>query len=207
VQPPRHVVVATRNPGKLREIGSILAEFRLEFVDETVLDVPPAEETAHTFIENALIKARNASRHTGLPAIADDSGLVVDALAGRPGVHSARFAGPGASDRDNLERLLADLAERNIRRPAARFVCAMVYLAGERDPVPVIAQASWEGVIVPEPRGSNGFGYDPIFFLPDRNCTSAELPPGEKNRISHRGQALRLLCEALRARQAALGLS
>jgi XTP/dITP diphosphohydrolase len=201
---PQRVVVATRNPGKLREIAGILSEFRLEFVDEASLGVPPAEETACTFVENALIKARNAARHTGLPAIADDSGLVVDALEGRPGVHSARFAGPGAGDRENLELLLRELAARGLHRPVARFVCAMVYLSGERDPVPVIAQASWEGVIVSEPRGSNGFGYDPVFFLPDRDCTSAELPPDEKNRLSHRGQALRLLCGELRVRAGAL---
>ena len=198
------VVVATRNAGKLREIRAILAEFPLALTDESALQVPPAEETAPTFLENALLKARNAARHSGYAAIADDSGLVVDVLDGRPGVHSARFAGPGAGDRENLELLLRELADRGARRPAARFVCVMVYLKDERDPMPLVAQASWEGCIVAEPRGSNGFGYDPIFHVPTHGCTSAELPPSVKNRISHRGRALRLLCELLRARPAAL---
>jgi XTP/dITP diphosphohydrolase len=159
--------------------------------------VVEVEETGLTFVENALLKARNATRHTGLPAIADDSGIEVDALHGAPGIYSARYAGEGASDARNLEKLLADLRDVPEARRTARFVCLMVYLRHELDPTPIICQGSWEGRVLFEPRGAGGFGYDPVFFVPTHSCSSAELPPEVKNQLSHRGQALRALVAAL----------
>lgn len=195
----RSVVLASANPGKVREIGQLLADLDLTIEPQTALGVPAAAETAPTFVENALLKARNASRHSGRPAIADDSGLEVDALEGAPGVQSARFAGERADDGANLGKLLAMLADVPDPRRGARFRCLMVYLRHADDPAPVIAQGTWEGRIAHAPRGTNGFGYDPVFFLPQRGCTAAELAPDEKNRLSHRGQALRALVAALRA--------
>jgi len=192
------VVLASGNAGKVREINEILAGLGIEVVPQTEFGVPEAEETGLTFVENAILKARNAAAHTGLPAIADDSGLEVDALKGAPGIYSARYAGPGANDRSNLEKLLAELGERPEAERSARFQCLMVYMAHDLDPTPIICQGSWEGRITFGPQGENGFGYDPVFFVPTHNCTSAELPAEEKNRLSHRGQALRQLVEALR---------
>jgi len=191
------IVLASNNPGKVREINQMLAGLSLTVKPQSEFGVPEAEETGLTFVENALLKARNASRLTGLPAIADDSGIEVDILNGAPGIYSARFAGKGASDEQNLRKLLTDLAAITEAERTARFQCLMVYLRHEFDPTPVICQGTWEGRILFEPRGSNGFGYDPIFFVPTHNCSSAELSPEVKNKLSHRGQALRALVGAL----------
>jgi XTP/dITP diphosphohydrolase len=191
------LVLASSNPGKVREINQMLAGLDLSVVPQSDFKVIDAEETGLTFIENALLKARNATRHTGLPAIADDSGIEVDYLNGAPGIYSARYAGKNASDEQNLRRLLDDLVGIPEAERTARFQCLMVYLRHEFDPTPIICQGTWEGRILFEPRGSNGFGYDPIFFVPTHNCSSAELPPEVKNKLSHRGQALRLLVAAL----------
>ena len=193
----KHIVLASSNPGKVREINQMLAGLDLSVVPQSDFKVIDAEETGLTFIENALLKARNATRHTGLPAIADDSGIEVDYLNGAPGIYSARYAGKNASDEQNLRKLLDDLVGIPEAERTARFQCLMVYLRHEFDPTPIICQGTWEGRILFEPRGSNGFGYDPIFFVPTHNCSSAELPPEVKNKLSHRGQALRLLAAAL----------
>jgi XTP/dITP diphosphohydrolase len=195
----KQIVLATGNPGKVREINELLADQDIEVIPQSAFDVPEAEETGLSFVENALIKARNAARHTGLPAIADDSGLEVDALRGAPGIYSSRYAGAGASDRDNLEKLLAELADLGVEQRGARFQCVMVYIRHDLDPTPLICQGTWEGHILFAARGSNGFGYDPIFYVPSHDCSSAELPPETKNRLSHRGQALRKLIAGLRA--------
>ena len=191
------LVLASSNPGKVREINQMLAGLSLSVVPQSDFKVIDAEETGLTFVENALLKARNATRHTGLPAIADDSGIEVDYLNGAPGIYSARYAGKNASDEQNLRRLLDDLVGIPEAERTARFQCLMVYLRHEFDPTPIICQGTWEGRILLEPRGANGFGYDPIFFVPTHNCSSAELPPEVKNKLSHRGQALRLLVAAL----------
>jgi XTP/dITP diphosphohydrolase len=191
------LVLASSNPGKVREINQMLAGLRLSVVPQSDFKVIDAEETGLTFVENALLKARNATRHTGLPAIADDSGIEVDYLNGAPGIYSARYAGKNASDEQNLRKLLDDLVGIPEAERTARFQCLMVYLRHEFDPTPIICQGTWEGRLLLEPRGANGFGYDPIFFVPTHNCSSAELPPEVKNKLSHRGQALRLLVAAL----------
>jgi len=191
------IVLASSNAGKLREYNQLLAGLHLEVVPQTHFNVADAEETGLTFVENAILKARNAAQHTGLPALADDSGLEVDALHGAPGIYSARYAGPQASDVENLEKLLAMLKDVPEAMRGARFQCVLVYLRHALDPTPLICQGTWEGHILLEPRGANGFGYDPIFFVPTHNCSSAELPPEVKNKLSHRGQALRLLVAAL----------
>ncbi len=191
------IVLASSNSGKVREINQMLAGLDLSVVPQSDFKVIDAEETGLTFIENALIKARNATRHTGLPAIADDSGIEVDYLNGAPGIYSARYAGKNASDEQNLRKLLDDLVGIPEAERTARFQCLMVYLRHEFDPTPIICQGTWEGRILLEARGANGFGYDPIFFVPTHNCSSAELPPEVKNKLSHRGQALRKLVEAL----------
>ena len=194
----KEIVLATGNLGKVREINELLAGSGVHAQPQSQFGVMEAEETGLTFVENALIKARNASLHTGLPAIADDSGLEVDALDGAPGIHSSRYAGPAATDRDNVEKLLTNLADVPESRRTARFQCVMVYLRHAADPIPLICQASWEGRILTAPRGSNGFGYDPVFHVPTHDCSSAELPAEIKNKLSHRGQALRQLVERLR---------
>jgi XTP/dITP diphosphohydrolase len=195
----RRVVLASGNPGKVRELGQILAGLDMSVAPQSEFGVPEAEETGLTFIENALLKARNAASHTGLPAIADDSGIEVDALNGAPGIYSARYAGKGAGDGQNLRKLLEALDEVPDPKRGARFVCVIVYLRHAADPTPVIAQGIWEGRILREARGSGGFGYDPVFWVPTHNCSSAELPAEVKNTISHRGQALRALVAALRS--------
>ncbi|MEJ2564842.1 MAG: RdgB/HAM1 family non-canonical purine NTP pyrophosphatase [Gammaproteobacteria bacterium] len=194
----KQIVLATGNMGKVREINELLAGHDMEVKPQSAFAVPEAEETGLSFVENALIKARNASLHTGLPAVADDSGLEVDALNGAPGIYSSRYAGAGASDGDNLEKLLADLADLPDERRTARFQCLMVRLRHARDATPLIYQGTWEGRILFAPRGDNGFGYDPVFYVPTHGCSSAELPPETKNRLSHRGQALRQLLAGLR---------
>ncbi|MEM9208942.1 MAG: RdgB/HAM1 family non-canonical purine NTP pyrophosphatase [Pseudomonadota bacterium] len=189
------VVIATGNPGKLREIVALLGEQNFACIAQSELGVRPGPETGVTFVENALQKARHAAARTGLPAIADDSGIVVDALEGRPGVYSARYAGEGASDEDNVDKLLAELGDVDER--AAHFHCAAVFIRHTDDPEPVIAEASWYGTITRERHGSGGFGYDPVFHVPACGCTSAELAPAKKNELSHRGLAFRRLAQRL----------
>lgn len=195
------IVLASGNAGKIREIQSILSNHPI--VAQSEFNVMEAEETGATFIENAIIKARNASLHCHLPAIADDSGLVVDALDGAPGVISARYAGAGSSDLDNLNKLLTDLEGVPFEQRSARFICVIVFMQHARDPFPVIAQGVWEGRILTEPKGDNGFGYDPVFWVPELNCASAELSASVKNQLSHRGQALTRLTALIRARETA----
>ncbi|GMR04055.1 MAG: XTP/dITP diphosphatase [Gammaproteobacteria bacterium] len=191
------LVLASQNPGKVREINQMLEALHFKVVPQSDFNVPEIEETGLTFVENAILKARNAARHAKLPAIADDSGLEVDALHGAPGIYSARYAGHGAGDEQNLRKLLTDLADVPEAKRGARFQCLMVYLRDESDPTPIICQGTWEGRILFEPKGKNGFGYDPIFFVPTHHCASAELPPEIKNQLSHRGQALRKMVAAL----------
>lgn len=193
----KRVVLATGNAGKLRELAAMLAGHGIEVVPQTALGVTDADETGLSFVENAILKARNAAQQTGLPAIADDSGLEVDALDGAPGIYSARYAGDPTSDANNTAKLLQALKSVPPERRSARFRCAMVYLTHATDPAPLICEGVWEGRILDAPRGSNGFGYDPVFLVPERGCTSAELPADEKNRLSHRAQALRKLVSAL----------
>lgn len=194
----QRIVLASNNAGKLREISAMVADRDLQVESQSAFNVPEVAETGTTFIENAIIKARNASQLSDLPAIADDSGIEVMALGGRPGIYSARYAGEGASDRENLEKLIEDVKNLPEERRAARFVCVMVFIRHAGDPVPLVAEGIWNGVAVTEPKGSNGFGYDPMFYVPTHDCTSAELPPDVKNQISHRGQALRKLIEQLK---------
>jgi XTP/dITP diphosphohydrolase len=194
----RKIVLATNNPGKIREFSAVLAGFAPDLVPQSAFDVPEAEETGLTFVENAILKARNAALHSGLPALADDSGLAVDALGGVPGIYSAHYAGFGAGDRANIDKLLAELGGVPVERRTARFVCVLALLRHPADPTPLICQASWAGVILTEPRGVHGFGYDPVFFVPGENKTAAELELTVKNRLSHRGQALAQLAQALK---------
>ena len=191
------IVLASNNAGKVREIGQLLAGARIRVVPQNEYGVPEVAETGLTFVENAILKARHAAQYSGLAAIADDSGLEVDALQGAPGIYSARYAGVGASDEDNLVKLLKDLEGLPEAERTARFQCVLVYLRHAFDPTPLICQGTWEGVILTDVRGANGFGYDPIFFVPTHGCSSAELDPETKNRLSHRGQALRQLHDLL----------
>jgi len=193
----KKIVFATGNLGKVREINELLADHDLEVVPQSAFNVSEAEEIGPSFVENAILKARNAAAHTGLPAIADDSGLEVDALDGAPGIYSSRYAGDGATYKDNLEKLLAELGDLPDAQRRARFQCLMVYLRHAEDPTPILCQGTWEGRILFTPRGDNGFGYDPVFYVPSHDCSSAELPPDIKNRLSHRGRALRKLMAAL----------
>ncbi len=191
------IVLASGNAGKLREIAQLLEGLNLEILPQSEFNVPEVEETGLTFVDNAILKARNAAHYTGLPAIADDSGIAVDVLRGRPGIYSARFAGIGASDEENLEKLIRMVEPFPDEERTARFICSMVYIRHEEDHVPVIAEGVWEGQLLIDPKGQNGFGYDPIFYVSSQQCTSAELPPEIKNKLSHRGQALRKLLEQL----------
>ena len=197
-----NIVLASGNPGKIREIQAILNNYTI--IAQSQFDVPEAEETGSTFVENAIIKARNAAEHCKIPAIADDSGIVVDALDGAPGVISARYAGVGASDLENLEKLINDLQNVPDPQKTARFICVMVFLQHANDPFPIIAHGTWEGQILSAPVGVNGFGYDPVFFVPEHNCTSAQLPPEVKNRISHRAKALQQLTALIENRSSTL---
>jgi XTP/dITP diphosphohydrolase len=191
------IVLASSNPGKVSEFAQILSTCHLEVVPQDQFQVPNVEETGLTFVENALLKARQASKYTGLPAIADDSGIEVDALHGAPGIYSARFAGPKATDADNNALLLDRLKHVADPDRTARYHCVIVYLRHADDPMPLICQGSWEGRILQTPRGQHGFGYDPLFYVPTHQCSSAELPPEVKNQLSHRAQALRALQGAL----------
>lgn len=192
------VVLASGNAGKLRELGQVLAPLGVTLQPQSQFEVPEVEEDGLSFAENAIIKARAAARHCGLPAIADDSGLEVDYLNGAPGIYSARYSGAG--DEANNARLLQELSNTPEAERSARFQCVLVYMRHALDPTPLICQGSWEGVILFEPVGDNGFGYDPLFYVPEHNCSSAQLPPELKNRISHRAKASALLFDALRQR-------
>jgi len=195
----KKLVLASNNPGKLREFAALLATLDFEVLPQAALGISEAEEPHFTFVENALAKARHAARLAGLPALADDSGICVEALGGAPGVYSARFAGEPKSDQRNNDKLIADLAGKADRR--AHYCCVLVFVRHADDPQPVIAEGEWHGEIIDAPRGSGGFGYDPYFWLPEFGCTGAELPAEKKNAISHRGKALARLIEQLRAKK------
>ena len=192
----KQVVVASNNAGKLREIAAILAPLGLDALPQSRFDVPEAEEPHPTFVENALAKARNAARVTGLPALADDSGICVHALGGMPGVISARYAGEPKSDARNNRKLVEALQGQADR--SAHYFAVLVLMRSPEDPQPLIAEGRWYGEVIAEPRGANGFGYDPHFLLPDLGRTAAELEPELKNQVSHRGKALRRLVELIR---------
>lgn len=192
------IVLASSNAGKLKEIQHIFAPLKFELIPQTALNIEDAEETGLTFVENALLKARHAAKESGLPAMADDSGLCVDALHGQPGIYSARFAGMNAGNQDNIDKLLKLLQPYKDKQRRAHFFCTIVLVRRADDPVPLICQASWTGSVLNAPRGSGGFGYDPIFYIPELNQTAAELSPEIKNRLSHRGKALELLLSMLK---------
>ena len=192
----KKLVLASGNAGKLREFGQLLAPFDFDVLPQSAFDVPEAEEPHITFVENAIAKARHAAQLTGLPALADDSGLCVAALGGAPGVFSARYGGEPKSDAKNNAKLLADLADISDRR--AHYVAVLVLMRSADDPQPIVAEGEWHGEIITTPRGAGGFGYDPYFLVPDTGLTAAELPHDEKNRRSHRGKALAQLIERLR---------
>ncbi len=191
------IVLATGNRGKVAELGAMLAPFALDVVPQTEFSVPDADETGLTFIENAIIKARHAAKLTGLCAIADDSGLAVDALKGAPGIYSARFAGEGATDAKNIIKLLDAMRDVPKELRQAQFHCVLVLLRHADDPTPLVAHGIWHGEITLEPVGNGGFGYDPVFYIPELNCTSAELSKAEKAQMSHRGKALQQLMAQL----------
>jgi XTP/dITP diphosphohydrolase len=193
----KKMVLASGNKGKVREFNQLFAGVGIEVVPQTEFGVPEIEETGLTFVENAILKARNAAAHTGLPAIADDSGLEVDALQGAPGIYSARYAGVGASDQENLQKLLQQLQGVAEAERTARFQCLLVLMEHDRDPTPLICQGTWEGTIIDAPQGENGFGYDPVFYVPQHHCTAAQLGAEVKNGLSHRGQALQKLLQLL----------
>lgn len=184
------IVLATNNSGKIIELNALLAPLKLDVHPQNEFTNSSADETGSTFIENAILKARHAASVSGLPAIADDSGLEVDALNGAPGIYSARFAGPDASDQDNIDKLLTELKDIPTAQRTARFHCVLVYMKHADDPTPVVCHGKWEGVITLEQQGRKGFGYDPVFFIPSIDKTSAQLTKEEKNAISHRGKAL-----------------
>jgi len=190
------LVIASGNAGKLREIARILAPLDIQAVPQSEFNVPDCPEPHVTFVENCLAKARHASAHSGLPALADDSGICVEALGGAPGVYSARYAGEPKSDQRNNEKLIAALANETNRR--AHYTCVMVYVRHPDDPEPIISEGRWHGEIIDTPRGENGFGYDPYFLVPQFGKTGAELDQDTKNNISHRGQALRDLVSKLK---------
>ena len=192
------LILASNNAGKVKEFQALLAPLNFQVIPQGELDIPSAEEPHFTFVENALAKARHASAASDLPALADDSGICAHALNGQPGVLSARFAGEQGDDAANNRKLIQELKNQADR--GAHYVCALVFVNSANDPEPIIVQTRWYGQIVDEAAGSNGFGYDPYFFLPDQNCTAAELEPEKKNSISHRGQALRELIAQLKSR-------
>jgi len=192
------LVLASNNAGKVKEFQALLAPLHFQVIPQGELGIASAEEPHHTFVENALDKARHASAATGLPALADDSGICVHALNGMPGVLSARYAGENSSDADNNQKLIQALKNQADR--AAHYVCALVFIRSGDDPEPIIVQTRWYGQITEQAAGANGFGYDPYFFLPKQNCTAAQLEPAQKNLISHRGQALRELIAQLKSR-------
>ena len=200
----QQIVLASGNAGKLREFNQVLSALDFEVLPQSQFDVGEVEETGLSFVENAILKARHVSQISGLPALADDSGLEVDALNGAPGIYSARYSGEGATDSRNNAKLLEQLANVPETERSARFQCLLVYLRHPEDPTPLICQGTWEGRILRAPRGGNGFGYDPLFWVPESQCSSAELAPAQKNLLSHRGQAVAKFVHKLKQRQALL---
>lgn len=193
----KKLVLATGNQGKVKEMADLLSEFGFDVEAQSQYNVSEVAETGTTFIENAIIKARHAAKETGLPAIADDSGLEVDALNGAPGIYSARYSGEGATDQSNLEKLLANMNDVPEEQRSARFHCVLVLMKHANDPTPLVCHGQWEGKILTAPQGENGFGYDPVFWVPEDSCSSAELEPVRKKQLSHRGKALKKLFAAL----------
>ncbi|MBV1931930.1 MAG: RdgB/HAM1 family non-canonical purine NTP pyrophosphatase [Porticoccaceae bacterium] len=194
---PEKIVLASNNLGKVKEFQTLLKHADIELRPQADFNISEADETGLSFVENAIIKARHASEQAQLPAIADDSGLEVDFLKGAPGIYSSRFAGEHASDADNNAKLLELLAELPPAQRSARFQCLLVYLRHPQDPTPTICQGTWEGHILTSAQGDNGFGYDPLFFVPERQCSSAQLSAEDKNQLSHRGKAMKLLLKHL----------
>ncbi len=184
------LVLASGNKGKLREFSQLFSDKNIQVIPQSEFNTLEAEETGLSFVENAILKARNACKYSGLPALADDSGLEVDALQGAPGIYSARYAGADASDQDNYVKLLDALKDVPAEKRSARFQCVLVYMRHEHDPTPQVFQGSWEGQILTEPSGAEGFGYDPVFLVPNEACSAAELSKQRKNTLSHRGQAI-----------------
>ncbi|RLA05579.1 MAG: non-canonical purine NTP pyrophosphatase, RdgB/HAM1 family [Gammaproteobacteria bacterium] len=195
----RKVVLASGNQGKLREFAHLFSSMDIEVLQQSAFNVPEADETGLSFVENAILKARNAAQHTGLPAIADDSGIEVDALQGSPGIYSARYAGIGASDTANLNALLTALKDVPEKGRTARYQCLLVYMRHAEDPTPLICQGSWEGRILTTPVGDGGFGYDPIFWVDEKQCSAAQLTANQKHALSHRGKAMRQFMTAFQA--------
>ncbi|MGQ8365202.1 XTP/dITP diphosphatase [Glaciecola sp. 1036] len=191
----QQIVLASGNKGKLAEFSSMFEPYNISVLPQSEFSISDADETGLSFVENAIIKARHASEQANLPAIADDSGLVVDALNGGPGIYSARYAGEHGNDQANYEKLLANLTDNQNRK--AKFLCVLVFMRHAEDPEPIICQGEWHGEITQTPFGNGGFGYDPVFYVPEQKCTAAELDKAVKNQISHRGQALRALMQKL----------
>jgi XTP/dITP diphosphohydrolase len=194
------VVLASSNAGKIKELQDMLADLGVVVIPQQELSIPDVEETGLCFVENAILKARNAAQLSGKPAIADDSGLEVDLLDGQPGIYSARYGGEDATDSSNNQKLLEQLGDAPLEKRSARYQCIIVYMRHANDPTPIICQGSWEGHIALEPRGEGGFGYDPLFYLQDLDCHAAQMDKTHKNRISHRGKATAQLLEQLRQR-------
>jgi len=198
----KKIILASGNAGKLREFQQLLANCGFEVLPQSDFNVSNADETGLTFVENAIIKARHACANTGLPALADDSGIEVDALNGRPGIYSARYSGLSAEDADNNAKLLQELAQVPVEKRTARYHCVLAFMRHAEDPTPILCHGTWEGVILTEARGEGGFGYDPLFFVPTHNCAAAEMDKAEKNRISHRGKAMAELLEKIQQQTA-----
>lgn len=194
------IVLATNNQGKVNELQNLLADAGFDIVAQSQFNLPDADETGLTFVENAIIKARYAAKLTGLPAIADDSGLVVEALNGEPGIYSARYAGEHGNDESNNQKLLQALQPIPQEKRSAYFYCALVFMRHENDPTPIICLGEWNGLILNELKGKGGFGYDPLFYVPELNCTAAELTKEHKSQISHRGQALKQLIKEIKTK-------
>lgn len=194
----KKIVLATNNQGKVKELQNLLAEAGFNVVAQSEYQVPDADETGLTFVENAIIKARHTAQLTGLPAIADDSGLAVDALGGAPGIYSARYSGEGATDQKNNQKLLNALKDVADQKRTAYFYCALVFMRHANDPTPIICLGKWNGIILKQPSGNGGFGYDPLFYVPELGCSAADLTREAKSQISHRGQALKQLMEKLK---------
>ena len=195
------IILASNNLNKVREINALLCKTKYKIIPQSKFNIIEAEETGITFVENALIKARNAAQYVEYPVIADDSGIEVDALKGEPGVFSSRYAGPDATDKDNLNKLIKNIKLLDEKKCSARFICSMVFLRNADDSDPIIVEGIWNGHVITTPCGENGFGYDPIFYVPTHGCTSAELSDKQKNELSHRGQALRSLTKKLIAEE------
>ena len=189
---PKKIVIASSNQGKLKEFDELFRQIDVSVLPQSTFHIDDVEETGMTFIENAIIKARHAAKISGLPAIADDSGIAVDALNGAPGIYSARYAGKEADDQKNITKLLNEMQTLDNDKRTARFHCVLAYLQHESDPIPLIFHGTWAGLILQTPQGSDGFGYDPVFYVPEKQCTAAELPKDVKNKLSHRAKAMAL---------------